>query len=97
MIEEHKGYLISGSALPGPPNTRYWTMMATVLQRRRNGSVVELVRVQFDDWALDFRGLAQVRDGTFAHDRRSRFDGQYVGAMSKSDARRLWAALWVKK
>ena len=29
----------SGSALPGPPNTLYWTMMATVLQRRRNGSV----------------------------------------------------------
>ena len=57
MTEEHKGYLISGSALPGPPNTSYWTMMATVLQRRRNGSVIELIRVQIDDWTLDFKEL----------------------------------------
>ena len=59
MTEEHKGYLISGSALPGPPNTFYWTMMATVLQCRRNGSVVELIRVRLDDWTLDFKELAE--------------------------------------
>lgn len=49
----------SRSALPGPPNTFYWAMMATVLKHRRNGSVVELVRVRMDEWTLVFKELAE--------------------------------------
>ena len=33
--------------------------MATVLKRRRKGSIVELIRVQFEDWTLDFTELAE--------------------------------------
>jgi hypothetical protein len=31
MMERYKGYWISGTALPGPPNTRYWESRRTVL------------------------------------------------------------------
>ena len=55
MTEGHKSYLISGSAFPGPPNIFYWTELATVVQRRRNRLVVELIRVRMDDWTLDFK------------------------------------------
>lgn len=42
---QHKGFWISGSALPGPPYTQYWTLAGAVLFQRPNGSVVELVQL----------------------------------------------------
>ena len=33
--------------------------MATVLKHRRNGSIVELIRVQFEDWTLEFKEVAE--------------------------------------
>jgi hypothetical protein len=43
-MEQHKGYWISGTARPGPPNTAYCTPGGAVLFQRANGSVVELAR-----------------------------------------------------
>ena len=59
MMEEYNGYWVSGSAVPGPPNTTYWTMRATVLKQRPNGSVFEVVRAQIDDWTIEFKELAE--------------------------------------
>ena len=59
MMELHKGYWICGSAVPGPPNTRYWLTQATVCERHLKGNIIEIVRVQDDNWRLDFKELAE--------------------------------------
>jgi hypothetical protein len=51
--------LITGSAIPSPPNTSYWTIIVTVLKAQRGGSIVDIVRTPIDDWEIDFRELAE--------------------------------------
>ncbi len=60
MMQQHNGYLISGSAIPGPPYTTYWTPRATVLRQRPNGSVVELARLSLNDFELEDDGVAEL-------------------------------------
>ena len=43
-MQQHNGFWISGTAVPGPPYTDYWTPGGAVLFQRPNASVVELVR-----------------------------------------------------
>jgi hypothetical protein len=58
MMERYEGYWISGSAVPGPPNTCYWESLGSVLKDGRLGSVVEVVRLQDKGITFDFAGLA---------------------------------------
>ena len=58
MMEQHKGYWISGSAVPGPPYTTYWTPNGCVLRQRPNGSVVELTRFTLESFELEDDGVA---------------------------------------
>jgi hypothetical protein len=57
-MQEHNGYWISGSAVPGPPYTKYWTPQGSVLRQGPNGSVVELTRLTLDDFELEDDGVA---------------------------------------
>jgi hypothetical protein len=59
MIERYKDYWISGSALPGPPNTFHWESRGTVLRDDRSGSVVEVVRIQDNGITFDLSELAE--------------------------------------
>ena len=59
MMEGYKGYWISGTALPGPPNTRNWKLLGNDLRDWRLGSVVEVVRIQDNSITFDFAGLAE--------------------------------------
>jgi hypothetical protein len=45
MMERYKGYWISGTAVPGPPNTFYWETLGTILKDGPKGSIVEVARV----------------------------------------------------
>jgi hypothetical protein len=58
MEERYNGYWVSGSAVPGPPNTRYWELLGTILKDGRNGSVVEVGRIQDNSITFDLAGLA---------------------------------------
>ena len=58
-MQQHNGYWISGSAVPGPPYTTYWTPHGSVLRRRLNGSVVEITRFTLKSFELDDDGLAE--------------------------------------
>ena len=58
MMERYKGYWISGSALPGPPNTSYWESLGSDLKDGRLGSVVEVVRIQNNGITFDLAWLA---------------------------------------
>ena len=49
---QHNGFWISGSAVPGPPYTQYWTLAGAVLFQRSNGSVVELMRFNLESFEL---------------------------------------------
>ena len=49
---QHNGFWISGSAVPGPPYTQYWTLAGAVLFQRSNGSVVELMRFKLESFEL---------------------------------------------
>lgn len=60
MMQQHNGYWISGSAVPGPPYTTYWTPHGSVLRQRPNGSVVELVRLTLNDFELEDDGVAEL-------------------------------------
>ena len=60
MTQQHNGYLISSSAIPGPPYTTYWTPRGTVLHQRPDNSVVELARLSLDDFALEDDGVAEL-------------------------------------
>jgi hypothetical protein len=58
MMERYKGYWISGSALPGPPHTRYWESLGCVLKDGRSGSIIEVGRIQDTGITFDLAGLA---------------------------------------
>jgi len=58
MMERYKGYWISGSVVPGPPNTRYWDSLGSILNDGRSGSVVEIGRIQDGGITFDLAGLA---------------------------------------
>ena len=55
---QHNGFWISGSAVPGPPYTQYWTLAGAVLFQRSNGSVVELMRFNLGSFELEDQGVA---------------------------------------
>jgi len=57
-MQQHNGYWISGTAVPGPPYTTYWTPNGCVLRQRPNGSVVELTRFTLDCFKLEDDGVA---------------------------------------
>jgi hypothetical protein len=57
MMERYKGYWISGSAVPAPPNTRYWESLGSILKDGRSGSVVEIGRIQDGGITIDLAGL----------------------------------------
>jgi hypothetical protein len=59
MIEQHRGYWIHGSATPGPPNTSYWESLGIVLKPGRNGSVIEVARLQDKGMTFDMEELAE--------------------------------------
>ena len=54
----HNGFWISGTAMPGPPYTNYWTPGGAVLFKRPNISVVELMRLNLESFELEDQGLA---------------------------------------
>ena len=56
MMERYKGYWISGSPLPGPPNNRYWECLGIILKDGRVG--IEVERIQNNDITFDLSGLA---------------------------------------
>ena len=58
MMQQHNGYWISGTALPGPPYTTYWESMGTVLKPGRSGSVVEVGRIQDPGFTFELQELA---------------------------------------
>ncbi len=58
--QQHHGYLISGTAVPGPPYTTYWNPSGSVLIQRDNGSTVELTRFMLQTFDLDDDGVAQL-------------------------------------
>jgi hypothetical protein len=59
MTQQHNGYWISGTAVPGPPYTTYWNPSGDVSFQRTNGSVVELVRFTLDSFELADDGVAE--------------------------------------
>ena len=68
MMERYKGYWITGSAVPGPPYTRYWETLGTVLKDGRGSSVVEVERIPDNGITFDFElsWIGRVlRDGTW--------------------------------
>jgi hypothetical protein len=60
MMERYKGFWISGSALPGPPYTRYWESLGCVLTDSRSGSIIEVGRIQDTGITFDLAGLAEL-------------------------------------
>jgi hypothetical protein len=71
MMERYKGFWKSGSALPGPPYTRYWESLGCVLKDGRIGTVTGAGRIQEPRHHVRSRrpgGL--VRHGTHPHGRR---------------------------
>jgi hypothetical protein len=58
MMERYKGYWISGTAVPGPPNTFYWESLGTILKDGRKGSIVKVVRQRDNGITFDLDGLA---------------------------------------
>ena len=67
MMERYKGYWITGSSVPGPPYTRYWVTLGTVLKDGRMGSVVEVVRFQDTVRPRRARVRRVSRDGTWSN------------------------------
>lgn len=59
-MEQHNDFCISGTAVPGPPNTDYWSPAGAVLLQRDNGSVVELVRFNLESFDLADQGVAEL-------------------------------------
>jgi hypothetical protein len=58
-MERYKGYWISGSAVPGPPYTRYWESLGCVLKDGRSGSIVEVRRIQDPGITFDLKEFAE--------------------------------------
>jgi len=59
-MQQHNGFWISGRAVPGPPNTDYWTPAGAVLFQRPNGSVVEFVRFNLGSFELVDQGITEL-------------------------------------
>ncbi|MDO8700600.1 MAG: hypothetical protein Q7J56_03005 [Deltaproteobacteria bacterium] len=59
MMQVHKGYWISGSAVPGPPYTTYWEILGTILKPHRGGSVVEVGRLRLPAFTVEIKELAE--------------------------------------
>jgi hypothetical protein len=59
MLQQHNGYWISGTAVPGPPYTTHWTPKGSVLRQRTNGSVVEVTRFTLKSFELADDGVAE--------------------------------------
>jgi hypothetical protein len=59
MMQLHKGYWITGSAVPGPPNTTYWEILGTILKPHRGGSVVEMARLRLPTFTVEMKELAE--------------------------------------
>jgi hypothetical protein len=59
MMERYKGCWISGSAVPGPPYTRYWESLGCVLKDGRSGSVIEVGRIRDTGITFDLASLAE--------------------------------------
>ncbi len=60
MMQHHNGYWISGSAVPGPPDTTYWEAMGTVLRSGRGSSVVEVGRIRDPGETFEMHELAEI-------------------------------------
>jgi hypothetical protein len=58
MMERYKGYWISGSAVPGPPNSRHWKSLGTIPKDGGKNSVVEVGRIQDTGITFDLAGMA---------------------------------------
>ena len=59
MMEQHEGYWISGTAVPGPPYTTYRTPNGRVLRQRANVSVVELTRFTLESFEVADNAVAE--------------------------------------
>ncbi len=59
-MQQHNGYWISGTAVPGPPYTTYWEALGIVLKSGRSGSVVELGRIRDPDETFELKELAAI-------------------------------------
>ena len=59
MTEQHRGYWIHGSAVPGPPNTTYWESLGIVLKSGCGSSVNEVARLQDKGLTFDMEDLAE--------------------------------------
>jgi len=57
--ERYRGYWISGSAHPGPPNTFHWESLGSVLKDRRLDAIIEVVRIQDPGITFDLKGFAE--------------------------------------
>ena len=60
MMEQHRGYSIHGSAVPGPPYTSYWKSLGTILKSGRSGSVIEVGRLHDSGVTFEMRELAEL-------------------------------------
>jgi hypothetical protein len=58
MMERYKEYWIYASAIPGPPNTRYWESKVSILKDGPQGSVVEVGRITDRGINFDLQGVA---------------------------------------
>ncbi|PYS10253.1 MAG: hypothetical protein DMG15_21385 [Acidobacteria bacterium] len=59
MMQQHRGYWIDGSAVPGPPYTSYWESVGMVLKPGRQGSVIEVCRLHDSGVTFEMRELAE--------------------------------------
>ena len=58
-MQLHKGYWVSGSAVPGPPYTTYWEILGTVLKPHHGGSVVEVGRFRLPKFTVEIKERAE--------------------------------------
>ena len=59
-MHPHNGYLVSGTAVAGPPYTTYWEAMGTVLKPGRSGSVVDVGRIHDPGCTFELQELAAI-------------------------------------
>ena len=60
MMQQHNGYWISGSAVPGPPYTTYWEALGTVLRSGHGSSVVEVGRIRDPGATFEVQEVAAI-------------------------------------
>jgi hypothetical protein len=59
MMQQHNGYWISGSAIPGPPYMTYWEALGIVLESGRGSSVLEVARLHLTDYTIEIKELSE--------------------------------------